>query len=244
MELTIFHFYPDLMNLYGSYANVTVLRRLLERLGHTVTVRTVEPGNGAELSKADFLYMGAGTERRQKFALDDFRKYADNLQSAARDGLPMLYAGTAMELIGQSVTDAAGETFAGIGLAPFVTVQREKRIVGDVYGHTDLFPEAVVGFMNKCGIITGADFPLLTALDMGHGNDRERGPEGWHSANVYASELTGPLLVKNPRMLEHLAAALLTRKGVDLPEEWPVDKWARCGYDVTARELSARRAKA
>ena len=30
MELKIIHFYPDLMSLYGSYANVSVLRRYLE----------------------------------------------------------------------------------------------------------------------------------------------------------------------------------------------------------------------
>ena len=65
MNLTFFHFYPDLMNLYGSYANVAVFRRLLERLGHAVTIRAVVPGDTAPLSDADFVYMGAGTERRQ-----------------------------------------------------------------------------------------------------------------------------------------------------------------------------------
>ena len=30
MELKIIHFYPDLMSLYGSYANVAVLKRYLE----------------------------------------------------------------------------------------------------------------------------------------------------------------------------------------------------------------------
>ena len=29
MNIQIIHFYPDLMSLYGSYANVSVLRRLL-----------------------------------------------------------------------------------------------------------------------------------------------------------------------------------------------------------------------
>ena len=243
MNLTIFHFYPDLMNLYGSYANVSVLRRLLERLGHAVEVRDIAPGDAVDLTGADFLYMGAGTERRQQFALADFRRCAETVCAAARDGVAMLFAGTAMELIGQSVTDANGHTVPGIGLAPFQTEQRARRIVGDVYGQTNLFPEAVVGFMNKCGIVSGADSPLLTALDMGFGNDAERGPEGWHSENVYASELTGPLLVKNPKLLEHLAAALLTRKGLTIPDEWPVDVWARQGYDVTARELRARSGK-
>ena len=43
MELKIIHFYPDLMSLYGSYANVSVLRRYLEALGCAVTVQAVIP---------------------------------------------------------------------------------------------------------------------------------------------------------------------------------------------------------
>ena len=240
MNFTILHVYPDLMNLYGSYANVSVLRRLLERLGHAVEVREIAPGADIDLSDADFVYMGAGTERRQQFALADFRRRADDIRAAAHDGVSMLFAGTAMELIGQSVTDANGDTVSGIGLAPFATAQRARRIVGDAYGRTDLFPEAAVGFMNKCGIVTGADKPLLTALEMGFGNESERGAEGWHDENVYASELTGPLLVKNPKLLEHVAGAILTRRGLTIPDEWPIDVWARQGYEVTARELRAR----
>ena len=42
MELKILHFYPDLMSLYGSYANVSILKRTLEELGNTVTVERVD----------------------------------------------------------------------------------------------------------------------------------------------------------------------------------------------------------
>ena len=38
MELKILHFYPDLMSLYGSYANVSILKQTLEEMGNTVTV--------------------------------------------------------------------------------------------------------------------------------------------------------------------------------------------------------------
>ena len=44
MDIRIIHFYPDLMSLYGSYANISVLRRLLEKAGNTVSVETVVPG--------------------------------------------------------------------------------------------------------------------------------------------------------------------------------------------------------
>jgi CobQ-like glutamine amidotransferase family enzyme len=91
----------------------------------------------------------------------------------------MLFAGTAMELLGTSVTDAAGTSRPGIGLADFTAVQGKQRFVEDVYGRTDLFPEPVVGFMNKCARISGVKTPLLTALDLGYGNEAEKGPEGF-----------------------------------------------------------------
>ena len=58
MELKIIHFYPDLMSLYGSYANVSVLRRYLEALGCAVTVQAVVPGEGADITGATFSSWG------------------------------------------------------------------------------------------------------------------------------------------------------------------------------------------
>ena len=81
MNCKIIHFYPHLMNLYGSYANLTVLRRYLELLGHSVDVVTVAPGENAQLSDADFIFMGAGTERSQKAALQDFRRFEGDIRT-------------------------------------------------------------------------------------------------------------------------------------------------------------------
>lgn len=240
MELKIVHFYPDLMSLYGSYANVSVLRRYLEALDCTVTVQPVRPGEGADITGADFLFMGAGTERAQRFAAGDFAQYGPAVKSLAEEGCAMLFAGTAMELLGASVTTKDGDTFDGIGLAAFTTVQGKRQIVGDVYGATDLFPEAVVGFMNKCGQIRGVETPLLTGLSLGYGNEAEQGPEGFHWKNVFASELTGPLLVKNPRLLDVIAAAICARRSIPLPEERPSFPYAEAGYAITAEQLKLR----
>ena len=157
MNIQIIHFYPDLMSLYGSYANVAVLRRTLEQMGNTVTVTAVQPGEEADIASADFLFMGAGTERAQKFALADFRRFGEAVKAAAEDGCPMLFAGTAMELLGKSITDEDGTLYEGIGLGGFAAVQGSRRFVEDVYGHTDLYSEAVVGFANKCSTITGVE---------------------------------------------------------------------------------------
>jgi len=242
MDIRIVHFYPDLMNLYGSYANVTVLSRLLEQLGARVTVETVAPGEKTDLAQADFVYMGAGTERRQKFALEDFRRFGGAVKSLAAEGGVMLFAGTAMELLGSAITDSDGKKHDGIGLADFVSIQGRKRIVEDVCGITDLFPEPVVGFMNKCTAVTGVRTPLLVKLDMGYGNEAERGPEGFRFRNVLGSELTGPILVKNPRMLEWTAKAVWERRGGTLPDRFPRNPWAQQAYTVTKEALSRRAA--
>lgn len=240
MDIRIIHVYPDLMSLYGSYANVSVLKRYLESLGHAVTVEPLRPGQKADLSGAGFLYMGAGTERSQKAALQSFLPFAPAVKDAAEAGMPMLFAGTALELLGASITDREGRTWEGLGLAGFTTVQGKERIVGDVYGATDLYPGAVVGFMNKCSLLSGVETPLLISLEMGFGNEAERGPEGFHWKNVFGSELTGPILVKNPRLLETVAGAVCLHLGESAPEKPPADSWAEAGYAITAEQLRLR----
>ena len=105
MEVRIVHFYPDLMDLYGSRANVLALERYLKGLGCDVTVEAVLPGAGADLSRGDFFYMGAGTERAARAAMEDFARFAGPLEAAARDNAAMLFAGTAMDLLGKTVRD-------------------------------------------------------------------------------------------------------------------------------------------
>ena len=240
MDIKILHFYPDLMSLYGSYANVAVLKRALEALGDTVTVETVLPGQQADLTGADFLYMGAGTEHAQKAALADFAQYGGAAKALAEDGVSMLFAGTAMELLGRTITDADGKVYDGIGLGDFTSVQGKKRYVEDVYGHTDLYPDAVVGFMNKCADISGVETPLLTAVDLGYGNNGPKTPEGFRWKNVFASQLTGPILVKNPRLLDRVAETIHKRRGEPLAGAVPHDAWTEQGYAITAEQLKLR----
>lgn len=241
MELKLIHFYPDLMSLYGSYANVAVLKRHLEAMGNAVTVETIQPGAPeAGLIDPDFIFMGAGTERAQKAALADFIRYESAVKATAEDGVAMLFAGTSMELLGKSITDDSGKEYAGIGLADFTTVQGKKRFVEDVYGSTDLYPEPMVGFINKCSTISDVKTPLLTAVQLGYGNEGLKTPEGFRYKNVMGSHLTGPILVKNPRLLDAVVAVIYEKRGETLPAERPANQWTEDGYAITAEQLKQR----
>ena len=240
MELTITHLYPDCMSLYGEYANVLVLRRHLEAMGVEVTVRSVACGDAPDFSSADFIYMGAGTERRQKLALEKLLPYGDALRAAVEEGRVLLFTGSAMETLGTSVTDAAGKVWTGLGLAAFTTQETDRRTPGDVVAVPALWDAPAVGFMNKCSVTRGAAKPLFKELPLGFGNEAEHGPEGYTEKNVFATHLTGPVLVKNPDFLDLIIRRLFAQKGWDCPAQLPVLPHEREAYAVTLRELKAR----
>lgn len=238
MEIRILHLYPDLMDLYGSHANVLVLRRCLEETGCTVTVERTPTGKN--FREADVIYLGAGTERSQRAAMEGLSRWSGELSAAARDGVTLFFAGTAMELLGRSVREPDGSVYPGLGLAEFETCHERRRTVGDVYGYTALYPEPVVGYMNKCGRISGVETPLLKEVRLGWGNQGRGSSEGFHWNNVFASELTGPLLVKNPTLLETVAGTILRRRGRPVPKQYPADPWRKAAYETTEKALRER----
>lgn len=240
MELTIAHLYPDSMSLYGEYANVAVLRRHLEAMGVTVAVRNFTCEDELDFSEADFIYMGAGTERRQKSVLIAAAHYGPALKAAVERGAVVLFTGNAMETLGTSVTDAKGKVWPGYALADFTTVETDKRSPGDVVAMPALWDAPAVGFMNKCSVTHGITTPLFKELALGFGNDVEHGAEGYVSRNVFATHLTGPVLAKNPDFLDVLIRRLFAQKGWDVPEKLPVLPHEREAYAVTLRELQAR----
>lgn len=242
MELTILHLCPDCMSLYGEYANIAVLRRHLEAMGVAVNVHAATCEDTPDFSSADLIYMGAGTERRQKLALEKLLPHAEGLKSAVEQNALLFFTGNAMEVLGASVTDAAGKVWPGLGLADFTTIETTRRTPEDVIATPTLWDTAypAVGFMNKCSTTHGITTPLFKDLPLGFGNESEHGPEGYISGNILATHITGPVLVKNPQLLDYLIRRLLAQKGWEIPAALPSLPHEKEAYAVTLRELQAR----
>lgn len=239
MEIKILHFYPDLMSLYGSYANVSILKRTLEEMGNTVTVERVELGGDADLTHADFVYMGAGTERAQKAALLYFSKLGDAVKAAADAGVTMLFAGNSMSCWARPSPMTPERCTKDWDWRTSLSSRTKSGSWRTFTATTDLYENAVVGFVNRCSVITGVETPLLTSMDMGHGNEGPCGPEGYHKGSVFASQLTGPILVKNPALLKIMVQAIYRHRGETCPEI-PVDQYMAEGWAITAEQLKAR----
>ncbi len=234
MELKLLHLYDDVMNLYGEYANVSVLARCLSDLGCEVRVDTLSLYEEKDISGYDFYYMGSGTERRQKLALSQLVNYRDALSAACDAGRVMLFTGNSFELLGEKITDQDGTEFEGLRLASFETTEGKRRIVGDCLASFDGFDEILVGFINKCSKTSGVEQPLFQ-MKMGFGNEADGEAEGFRKNNCFGTHLTGPILVKNPAMLRYIVKLL----GVEDPERVSYPFMEK-GYEITASELRKR----
>lgn len=237
--MKLYHIFPDLMNLYGDYGNLTALKAALAEGGVEAEIVPVHPGEQPDLQAADFLYMGPGTEEARNAALPHLRPLKDALADAILTRqVPTLFTGNSWSLLGRTLTLADGSVLEGLGLFPYDTAESLTRTTGDAIAApaADGLPsQPAVGFLNRCDTVRGVNTPLFT-LEMGRGNDgADRSAEGFLQGGFHATHLIGPLLVKNPHLLHHFVSLL----GVT-PQ--PVDETshAALAYQVTLTALRQR----
>lgn len=243
MELKLLHLYHNLMNLYGEYGNIKALTRHLEDQGAKVHLTETDTADGVCLADFDFIYIGSGTEKNQKKALNDLMFSRDAFLSAANGGTVMLLTGNAFELLGQSITDAVGKKYSALGFASFtVTEQNKKRLTGDCICVCSFLKKPLVGFINKCSEIKGVEDALFT-VKLGLSNTEGQQAEGFHQNNVYGTHLVGPVLVKNPHFMDYIVTLICTRRDEGFQLARAEYKYESRAYDVTLRALTARMEK-
>ena len=231
--MKILHYYHDIMNLYGDYANVLALQDMLTRAGEEVVLEKKTIGDPGQLSDYAFIYIGSGTERNQKVVLEDLRLHSDELRDYIESGKPVLMTGNSFEMLGKTLTDCSGKAYQGLGLMDFTTTEQNKtRNTADAIFSADFLERPLVGFINKCSTISGVITPLFT-VKMGLGNQADDQHEGVRMKNLFGTHLTGPVLMKNPEFLTYITS-LLTKK---LPEVNPLQQ---NGYEITLIELTKR----
>ncbi len=207
--MKILHLYYDIMNLYGEYANISAVERILEKSGIDVQTDKLSLADNANFADYDFIYIGSGTENNQKLVLADFVKYKEQLQNYIDSGKPVLMTGNSFEMLGKSITDCNGKVYDGLGMFDFtVTEQNKKRVTGDIIYTTNLINKPVVGFVNKCSELTGIENTLFS-VEMGLANNSDSKKEGLIYKNLFGTHVTGPILIKNPALLECISKLII-----------------------------------
>ncbi len=237
--MKILHLYYDIMNLYGDYANVLAIERIMQKSNINCTVDRLSFGDNAVFSDYDFIFIGSGTERNQKLVLEDIKRYKVVMKEYIDSGKVMLMTGNSFEMLGKTITSADGTVYDGLGFLDFnVTEQNKTRYTADAVFTAEFLENPLVGFINKCSEIQGIEKPMFT-VKMGLGNFNDDTGEGVRLNNLFGTHLTGPVMIKNPYFLGYVAGIIIGDEKKLSTKHLGFEK---SGYDVTLSELTKRMA--
>ncbi len=232
-EIKLLHLFPDLLSLYGEYGNMAILKKTLENMGYTVSLNR---WNGGELNldEYDFLYMGSGTEQNLLEATLRFLPYRESVLKSIAQNRVWLVTGNAMTVFTQQI-QYQGQTYPGLSLFPCDALISDRRYMGDVLTQ-EAFGMPLIGYVNtSCVYSNMPTFLLDFRLGSHLGNDKQSSQDGLHQNNFFATQLLGPILVKNPHFLAHLAS-LLTNETPEFASDSPI----QIAYHNSLQELTKR----
>lgn len=216
-ELKILYLYPDMLELYGDYGNIQVLKYRLEERGYSCVIDTYSIEDLApDFTKYDLVFAGGGADIEQNILSNDLIKYKENIKQAIDDGVFFLLICGAYQLFGKYYKDVDGNIINGLDIFPYYTEaieDRKKRCIGNVIIDVNLNGNLtkVIGFENHGGQTFDVTSPFGNVL-LGNGNKFNDKFEGFFQTNIIATYLHGPLLSKNPELADYIIKYCLDRK--------------------------------
>lgn len=211
--------YADLMNQYGEYAALRVLRARLEAAGEQVEIDGFSLGDTPSLENCDLLYCPAGTELSMLAARADARRLEDKLTDYFERGGLALCTGNAMGLFAKTVRRTDGEKCEGIGWLDCELRLLPGRRYTELLAQSGVFSGELVGSINSSMQVESREEPLFEVLFDASG--ALGAPfEGMKRQNLLATQMTGPLLVRNPFALDDLCERLCGHALPECTESW------------------------
>ena len=148
--LRIVYLYPDALNLYADGGNVIALERRCAWRGIPARVDEVRMGETLDLTDADIVMMGGGSDRDQLAVAHELLAQKDKVAAYVEDGGSLLAICGGYQLLGRSYY-MGEDRIEGLGVIAAETVRGSDRLIGNVAVKTDLAPEPFVGFENHGG---------------------------------------------------------------------------------------------
>ncbi len=216
-ELKILYLYPDMLELYGDYGNIQILKYRLENRGFKAIIDSYSIGDLApDFTQYDLVFAGGGADQEQGILADDLLQYKDNIQEAINSGVFFLLICGSYQLFGKYYKGVEGNIINGLGVFDYYTEainDRKKRCIGNIVVDVNLngHQTKVIGFENHGGQTFDITSPFGDVL-FGNGNTFGDAKEGFFLNNVIATYLHGPLLSKNPELADYIIKYCLDRK--------------------------------
>ena len=238
-SIKILYLYPDMLELYGDYGNIQVLKYRIESRGYKAIIDRYSIGNAApNFNDYDIVFAGGGADNEQSILAEDLVKYKDNIKDAVNNGVFFLLICGAYQLFGKYYKGVEGNIIPGLEVFDYYTVansDRKKRCIGNIVIDATLgsninikksananddssdnienlnLKTKVIGFENHGGQTFDISNSFGNVL-FGNGNKFGDSEEGFFENNVIATYLHGPLLSKNPELCDYIIKYCLDRK--------------------------------
>ena len=216
-EIKILYLYPDMLELYGDYGNIQVLKYRIESRGFKAIIDTYSIGDEVpHFSDYDIVFAGGGADNEQSILAEDLIKYKANIKEAVQNGVFFLLICGAYQLFGKYYKGVEGNIIPGLEIFDYYTEanpDRKQRCIGNIVIDVNLgnLSTKVIGFENHGGQTFDISNPFGKVL-FGNGNKFGDTEEGFFGKNVIATYLHGPLLSKNPELTDYIIKYCLDRK--------------------------------
>ena len=216
-EIKLLYLYPDMLELYGDYGNIQVLKYRLEKRGINLIVDKYSLEDEApNFNSYDIVFAGGGADNEQSILAEDLIKYRDNIKEAVDNGVFFLLICGAYQLFGKYYKGVEANIIPGLGIFDYYTEaieDRKNRCIGNIVIKTKIgdIETEVIGFENHGGQTYNIEKPFGQVI-VGNGNKFGDTEEGFFRKNVIATYLHGPLLSKNPVIADYIISYSLERK--------------------------------
>ena len=207
-KIKICHLYYDLMNLYGETWNIKAITSFIENQKQEYEVLYKTIGDKLNFKDYDIIYIGCGDKEAQKLVLKDIVKYKDDIKEIIEDKT-IIATGNSFELFGSTI-----DRSKALGIFDFKSTSVDEQIKGEQILSTTLIDKKIVGFQNRLSVNNIKDDFLFEVIQ-GNGNNIDETHEGFHKFNFYGTYTFGPLLIRNPYLLEYIMKNLFDK--LDIP---------------------------
>jgi hypothetical protein len=217
--LVIAELYPGILFNQGDGGNVLALAWRARRRG--IEVQTVAVALGEPVPRADIYVIGGG-EDEDEAPVARLLRTDGTLARAAADGAVVFGVAAGYQVLGHTfpVQDGPddGTTADGLGLLDATTTLGafvDRRVV--TRPRPDLGLPAMSGYESHRGRTRlGPATTALAELEVGTGNGTEPPTDGAVAGHVVGTYLHGPVLPRNPELVDLLLAWALGRRPGEL----------------------------
>lgn len=210
-EIKILHLYSELLDLYGDFSNISIIKQKAEEIGVCVEIKEKQLGDAIVFEDYDLLYIGHGKCRNLTAVAEHFLSYQSEILKFIENDNIVLSFGNSRELFGKTFEGHDQQIHKGLALFDYTSYETGDVFVSDVLGYPISNANIqTYGFINRTAHIMGNNSYHLFHVSRGYGDDKiQNEKEGNRYKNFFGTWQMGPFLVRNPLFLREILMLLL-----------------------------------